>query len=97
MIVTKGMINGFSGNRKEAFEALTEIERILYPEPISPWYYASIYLSIKDKDKFFEFTNKAFEQRDPLMVYFQNVAVYDSNFKKDPRFHEMLKKMKIED
>jgi adenylate cyclase len=95
MIVTKGMIYGFSGKRKEALEVLNEIEKILYPEPVSPWYYASIYLSLGDKDKFFEYVNEALEQRDPLMVYFQNVAVYDSNFENDPRFDEVLKKMKI--
>ena len=95
MIVTKGMIYGFSGKRKEALAVLNEIEKILYPEPVSPWYYSSIYLSLGDKDKFFEYVDKALEQRDPLMVYFQNVAVYDANFEKDPRFNEVLKKMNI--
>jgi hypothetical protein len=52
-------------------------------------------LSLSDKDKFFEYVDKALEQRDPLMVYFQNVAVYDANFEKDPRFNEVLKKMNI--
>jgi hypothetical protein len=51
---------------------------------------------VGDKDKFFEYAYKAYEQKDPLMVYFQSVVVFDSTYENDSRFHDILKKMGIE-
>jgi serine/threonine protein kinase/TolB-like protein/Tfp pilus assembly protein PilF len=96
MITTRGMIYGFSGKRKEALAILDELEKLSYPDPVSPWYIASIYLSVGDKDKFFEYAFKAYEQKDALMVYFQTIVVFDSTFGNDPRYHNILKKMGIE-
>jgi len=96
MITTRGMIYGFAGKRKEALSVLDELEKLSYPDPLSPWYYASIYLSVGDKDKFFEYANKAYEQKDALMVYFPNIGVFNPAFENDLRFHELLIKMKIE-
>ena len=96
MITTRGMFYGFAGKRKEALAVLDEVEKLLYPDPVSSWYYASIYLSLGDKDKFFEYAFKAYEQKDALMVYFQTTVVFDSTFDDDPRFHDILRKMQIE-
>jgi tetratricopeptide (TPR) repeat protein len=96
IIITKGMIYGFAGMKKEALDVLKEVERMSFPDPLSPWYYASIYLSIGDKDRFFEYAYKAYEQKDALMVYLPTIGVFDPAFKNDPRFHDILKKMKIE-
>jgi hypothetical protein len=97
MITQKGMIYGFAGKKKEALEILNEVEQLSYPDPISPWLSLSIYLSLKDNDKFFEFAYKAFEQKDPLMVYFKTLPAFNSNLQKEPRFHDILKKMKLEE
>jgi TolB-like protein/Flp pilus assembly protein TadD len=96
MIITKGMIYGFAGNKKEALAILDSVVKTFYPEPVSPWYYASIYLSIGDKDKFFDYSYKSLEQKDALMVYFPTIGVFDSAFENDPRFHDILRKMRIE-
>jgi TolB-like protein/class 3 adenylate cyclase/Flp pilus assembly protein TadD len=97
MITQKGMIYGFAGKKKEALEILNEVEQLSYPNPISPWLSLSIYLSLEDNDKFFEFAYKAFEQKDPLMVYFKTLPAFNSNLQKEPRFHDILKKMKLEE
>jgi TolB-like protein/class 3 adenylate cyclase/Tfp pilus assembly protein PilF len=96
MIITRGMIYGFAGNKKEAIAILDSVVNAFYPEPVSPWYYASIYLSIGDKDKFFDYAYKSLEQKDALMVYFPTMGVFDPAFESDPRFHDLLRKMKIE-
>lgn len=96
MIVQKGMIYGFSGKKKEALEILNEVERLSYPDPISPWLRLSIYFSLQDNDKFFEFAYKALEQKDPLMVYFKTLPSFYPKLKKEPRFRDILKKMKLD-
>lgn len=96
MITTRGMIYGFAGMKKEALSVLDELKKLSSPEPLSPWYYLIIYLSVGDKDRFFEYANKAFEQRDALMVYFPTIGVFGPAFEDDPRFQDILRKMKIE-
>jgi tetratricopeptide (TPR) repeat protein len=93
MITTRGMIHGFAGRKKEALAVLEDLKKLSYPDEISPWAVASIYLSINDKDKFFEFAYKALEQKDALMVYFPSIGVFDSSFADDPRFDDILSKM----
>jgi TolB-like protein/class 3 adenylate cyclase/Flp pilus assembly protein TadD len=97
MITQKGMIHGFAGEKKEALEILNELEKASYPDPISPWLSLSIYLSLEDEDKFFEFAYKAYEQRDPLMVYFKTLPAFNSNLRNDPRFYDILKKMNLKE
>ncbi|MDO8550757.1 MAG: tetratricopeptide repeat protein [Ignavibacteria bacterium] len=96
MIATRGMIYGFAGRRREALAVIDELVRLSHPNPVSPWFYASIYLSLGDKDKFFEYANKAYEQKDPLMVYFKTTSVFDPTLENDPRFHDLLRKMGME-
>jgi hypothetical protein len=96
MITTRGMIYGFSGRRKEALAVIEELKKLSYPNPVSPWFLSSIYMSIGEKDKYFEYVFQALEQKDPLMVYVASTPVLEPSFRKDPRFHELLRKMKIE-
>jgi TolB-like protein/class 3 adenylate cyclase/Tfp pilus assembly protein PilF len=95
MITQKGMIYGFAGERRKALEVLDELEMLSYPDQVSPWLSLSIYLGLEDKDKFFEFANQAYEQRDPLMVYFNVLAEFDPKIRKDSRFNDILKKMDL--
>ena len=69
------------------------MKKLSYPDPISPWFQASIYFSLGDKDKFFEYMNEAYKQKDPLMVYFKTMGVLNPDIQKDSRFHDILKKM----
>jgi len=96
IVTTRGMIYGFAGRRKEALAVLEEVKKLSYPDTISPWFQAIIYLSLGDRDKFFEYINEAYKQRDPIMVYFKTMRVFYPDIQKDPRFHDILKKMGME-
>ena len=96
MITVRGMIYGFSGKKEEALSIIDELKKLSYPEKVSPWLLASLYLSVDEEDKYFEFINEAYNQKDALMVYIATTPVLQPSIKDDPRFHELLKKMKIE-
>ncbi|RPI72271.1 MAG: hypothetical protein EHM47_08620 [Ignavibacteriales bacterium] len=96
MITIRGMIYGFAGRKKEALAVIEELKKLSNPEPVSPWSIANIYLAVKDMDKYFEYINKAFEQKDALMVYFRTTPVLQPSIKDDPRFHQLIVKMGIE-
>lgn len=96
MVTTKGMIYGFAGRKDDAIAVIDELKKLSYPEPVSPWFLASIYLSIDDKDKYFKFVNEAYEQKDALMVYVARTPVFNPSLKDDLRFHDLLRRMGIE-
>jgi TolB-like protein/class 3 adenylate cyclase/Tfp pilus assembly protein PilF len=96
MITIRGMIYGFAGRKKDALAIIEELKKLSSPDPVSPWFLASIYLSTGDKDKYFEFVNEAYEQKDALMVYIGTTPVFDPSLKNDPRFHDLLRKMRLD-
>ncbi|MGE5798556.1 MAG: tetratricopeptide repeat protein [Ignavibacteria bacterium] len=96
MVAMRGMILGFAGRKKEALAVIDKLAELSHPNPVPAWHLASIYLSLGDKNKFFEYIYKAFEQKDPLMVYIGTTPVFNAPLRNDPRFHELLKKMDLE-
>jgi len=97
IITQKGMIYGLAGEKANALGVLEELKRLSYPDDASPWLYMSIYFGLGDYNKFFEYANKSYEIKDPLMVYFNVLSAFDIKMRNDPRFNEILKKMKFSD
>jgi len=95
MIATKGMIYGYEGKKKEALEVINELERLSYPEPLSPWFLSIIYQSLNDKENFFKYAYKALEEREPFMVYFPTITIMNKEFGDDPRYFDILRRMNI--
>jgi len=95
MIAMRGMTYGFAGKRKEALAVIDELAKLSHPDPVSPWHLSSIYFSLGESDKFFENLYKAYEQKDPVMVYIKTMAIFNSAIYNDPRFQELLKKMNL--
>jgi adenylate cyclase len=96
MIGMRGMIYGFSGRKKEALATIDELDKISSSEPISPLILASIYISMGDNDKAIECMYKGYEEKDAIMVYVNTLDTFSSSIRKDPRFHDVLRKMGIE-
>ncbi len=96
MIGLRGAIYGLSGKRKEAFDTINELNKLPDDNLVSPVNLAGIYLSLGDKEKAYEYLNKGFEQKDGLMVYLKGEPLYNSIFRADPRYHDLLRKMGLE-
>ena len=97
IITQKGMIYGLIGEKSKALMVLQDLKDLSYPDSVSPWLSMSIYFGLGDDDKFFEYAQSAYEQRDPLMVYFNVLSAFDVKMRNDPRFNEILKKMNFSD
>ena len=96
MIGMRGLIYGFNGREKEALAVIDELQKPSTSEHVQPWIIASIYLAINDSDNFFKYVNEAYDQKDPLMVYIANTYIINPTIANDARFHDLLRKMKIE-
>ena len=82
------------GQKKEAEKKLEELLKLSEDQPISTYVLARGYAAIGDKEKALEKLEKAFVERDGLM----HVIKVDPNFSElrdEPRFQEILKKMRL--
>jgi serine/threonine-protein kinase len=94
-IIYIGIAHALMGQKAEAHKILTQIENRSKYENISPVWLACLYHSIGEIDKSFELLGKAYDEKDPQLVYIIEHAWFD-NFRSDQRFIELLKKMNLE-
>ena len=89
-----GWSNAFAGNRNEAVKAIDELFECSKHKYVSPYYSAKIYAALGENDNAFEWLEKAYIEHDTALV-----AVFNDESLKglytDPRFDELLKKMKL--
>jgi len=59
---------------------------------VSPYLIAVIYTSLAEKNTTFEWLEKAFEARDPYLIYLRVEPVLDG-LRADPRFADLLRRV----
>jgi adenylate cyclase len=87
-----GYVYGVSGRAAEARKLLVEIMRPAPGAYVSAGSIASIYAGLNDKDKAFEWLNKAVDDRSGAII---NVDPPFENLRGDPRFEALLKRLNL--
>jgi eukaryotic-like serine/threonine-protein kinase len=82
-----------AGRRLEAQKVLDQLNEISKQEYVPAVYRAPIYAALGEKDKAFEWLEKAYEERSIGDI--QAVPVYDP-LRSDPRFADLLRRMNLE-
>ena len=54
---------------------------------------ATVYASLGDKDKAFEYLEKAYQERSSDLPYFLKADLRIDNLRSDPRFQELMRRM----
>ena len=82
------------GKRAEARGLVEHLiqECVRAQRPGKSCYAAQIYASIGEKDLAFEWLNKAYDERNPLLAYAKVMPNYD-NLRSDPRFRALLHRL----
>jgi TolB-like protein/tetratricopeptide (TPR) repeat protein len=88
-----GYVYGSAGKTEEARKILDDFLKRYGHEPISALSIAHVYIGLGDKDRAFEWLEKAVDQRD-LDLTLQWDSLYDS-LRRDPRYHTLLSKMRL--
>lgn len=83
------------GERNEALKMLAKLNSEAKTKYISPYYFALIYANLGDKDKAFEWLEKAYREREGRMTLIKVDALLN-NLRTDPRFSDLLKRLKLE-
>ncbi len=76
----------------EARKVLEELKELSKQRYVSPYNIACIYAGLNDKDKAFEWLDKAYEERSFFIAMLKVETVFD-NLRPDPRFQELVRKV----
>ena len=56
---------------------------------------ATVYAGLGDKDKAFEFLEKAHQERSPDLPYFLRADLRMDSLRSDPRFQDLMRRMNL--
>ncbi len=81
-----------SGNAFEARRIIDDLSRRSEKGYVSPALFAIIYGALGERDKAFEYLEKAARERDPLLAFLK-IDPYFDPLRSDPRFAELMKRV----
>ena len=85
-------IKAASTGRAQAQEALADLTEFARTNYVSPFKFAAYYAALSDRDKAFEYLEKAYRQHDTLLVSL-DVNPHLDNLRSDPRFRELERRV----
>jgi serine/threonine protein kinase len=91
-----GYAYALMGNKKEAKKILDEQTENLKQKHISRFWIACIHMALDQKDEAFEWFDKAYEERDPMMMWIKADPIVVDKLHSDSRFIALLKRMNLE-
>ncbi len=87
-----GLAYALSGKRTEARKILEELKQQAKRRYISPGTIADLYGVLGDKDQAFALLDKAYDERDNMMVLLKVEPMFDP-LRSDPRFTDLLRRV----
>ncbi|MBI4547737.1 MAG: protein kinase [Ignavibacteriae bacterium] len=94
-LTCRGIVYSLLGKKKEADEVLDELLELSKQERVSPFFIADVYAGLDRKNQAFQWLEKAYEERDPMLLWLKVDPMLDG-IRTDPRFITLLKKMGLE-
>lgn len=92
----KGYAYAICGNKEEGYKILDTLQSRAKIRHIPPSYFTWIYFAMEEWENGFQWLEKAYEVRDPWLTEIKNNHFYD-DIRSDPRYVELLKKMKLDE
>jgi tetratricopeptide (TPR) repeat protein len=83
-----------SGKTAEAKQILDQLLRLAKQKYVSPAEIAAVYAALDERDHAIEWLNRAYDERTSALVYLKVDRGYE-NLHSDPRFGDLLNKMKL--
>jgi serine/threonine-protein kinase len=93
-IALLGYTFALTGRRREAEEALEELQVLSKRRYVSAFPIAWVYLGLGDKDRAFEWLEKAYLERAGRLIYLKVLRAFDP-LRSDPRFQSLLDRMRF--
>ena len=90
-----GYAYAVAGKTAEARRVLDELKELSKEGYVSPFRFAMIYLGLGEKEQAFEWLNKQFDENPYRLTELKTNPRFD-NLRSDPRFADLLRRMKLE-
>ena len=89
---TAGLAHAYAtmGRMAEAEKMLGELQRQSKVSYVSPYMMAAIYSGLGQREKAFEFLEKAYDERSPDVAYFLGADLRMDTLRADPRFRDLM-------
>jgi len=81
------------GKRAEGENILRDLERKSKSAHVSPYTTATIYAGLGEKDKAFEFLEKAYQERSLDISWHIKADLRIDNLRSDPRFQDLVRRV----
>ena len=94
-IAVLGYVYALAGRDAEARSILAEVKERSTRTYVIPLDLSIIYAALGERDEAFHWLRKAFEERDPLLVFI-NVAAWYDTVRDDPRFAALVRDLGIQ-
>jgi hypothetical protein len=85
------------GRRAEAEKILRDLEQKSKSVQVSPYLFATIYAGLGEKNKAFEFLEKAYQERSLEITWALKSDLRIDNLRSDPRFQNLLARVGLTD
>jgi len=87
-----GYVQAVAGRTAEAEALVHALVEHFTQRYVSPHHIAIIYAGLGQRDKAFEWLEKAYEHREEILVFLNVDSTWD-NLRQDPRFHDLLRRI----
>jgi tetratricopeptide (TPR) repeat protein len=91
-LASAGYTGAVLGDRAQAGQILRELEDLSKKRYVSPSNVATVHLGLGEKEKAFDWLDKAFEDRDPVLWWITSDQLYDS-VRDEPRFRALVRRV----
>jgi serine/threonine protein kinase/Flp pilus assembly protein TadD len=93
-LAIRGVIYALSpekqGDARQIIEQLLELSQ---NRPISAFFMGMIYIGLEEKDQVFTWFDKAYQEREPLLMWARPDPIVQDGLQSDPRYKNLLAKM----
>jgi TolB-like protein/Tfp pilus assembly protein PilF len=89
-----GTVHALAGHIEEAHRVLEELRQLAQSRYVPASLVAMLHAQLGEKDAAFEWAGKAFDHRDPNLLWIKVDAAFDS-LRADPRYPALLEKMNL--
>jgi serine/threonine protein kinase/tetratricopeptide (TPR) repeat protein len=93
LVAALGHVYALQNDRGKAEAQLDELRKMSGRSYISPYWFALVYLGLNDKDKTFEWLEKAFDDRSAILIWLGVEPVFKP-LRDDPRFQDLLHRIR---
>ena len=84
-----------SGKKDEALKAIDQMKEISRQRYVPAYSFAQVYAALGEKDQAFQWLDKCYQDHDPSMVLIKVDPTLD-NLHTDPRFADLVKRMRLQ-